>query len=44
MYGVAETFNTVINEMTHGTEFKLVNLLHTENANVTQEDLNTTID
>jgi len=41
---VAETFNTVINQMTHGTDFKLVNLLHAENANLTHEDLNTRID
>jgi len=41
---VAETFKTVIDEMTHGTEFKLVNLLHPKNANVTHEDLNTNID
>jgi len=44
MPGVAETFKTVINEMRHGTEFKLVNLLYAENANVTHEDLNTRID
>jgi hypothetical protein len=42
--GVAETFKTVIDEMTHGTDFKLVNLLHAENANLTHEDLNTSID
>jgi hypothetical protein len=44
MPGVAETFKTVIDEMTHGTDFKLVNLLHPENANLTHEDLNTSID
>jgi len=44
MPGVAETFKTVIDEMTHGTDFKPVNLLHTENANLTHEDLNTSID
>jgi len=44
MPGVAETFKTVIHEMTHGTNFKLVNLLHTENANLTHVDVNTTID
>jgi len=44
MPGVAETSKTVINEMTHGTKFKLVSLLHTENANLTHEDLNTSID
>jgi len=42
--GAAETFKTVIDEMTHGTNFKLVNLLHAENANLTHEDLNTSID
>jgi hypothetical protein len=41
---VADTFKSDIDEMTHGTDFKLVNLLHTENANLTQEDLNTSID
>jgi len=44
MAGVAESFKTVIDEMTHGTEFKLVNLLHAENANLTHEDPNTSID
>jgi len=44
MPGVAETFKTVIDDMTHGTNFKLVNLLHAENANLTNEDLNTSID
>jgi len=44
MPGVAETFKTVIDLMTHGTEFKLVNLWHAENANLTHEDLNTSID
>jgi len=44
MPGVAETFKTVIDEMTHGTDFKLVNLLHAETANLTHEDLNTSID
>jgi hypothetical protein len=42
--GVAESFKTVIDEMTHGTDFKLVNLLHTENVNPTHEDLNISID
>jgi len=41
---LAETFKTVINEMTHGTDFKLVNLFLAENANLTDEDLNTSID
>jgi len=44
MPGVAETFKSVIDEMTHGTDFKLSNLLHAENANLTHEDLNTSID
>jgi hypothetical protein len=44
MPGVAETFKTVIDEMTDGTDFKLVNLLHPENTNLTHEDLNTSID
>jgi len=43
MPGVAETFKTVIDEMTHGTDFKIVNLFHAENANLTHEDLNTSI-
>ena len=42
--GLGETFKTVIDEMTHGTDFTLVNLLHSENANLTHEDLNTSID
>jgi hypothetical protein len=41
---VAETFKTVIDVMTHGTDFKLVNFLHTDNANLTQKDLNTSMD
>jgi hypothetical protein len=44
MPAVAETFQAVINEMTHGIDFKLINLLHAENANVIHEDLNTSID
>jgi hypothetical protein len=44
MPGVAETFKTVIHEMTHVTDFKLVNLLLAENANLAHEDLNTSID
>ena len=42
--GVAETFKSVINEMTHGIDFKLINLLQTKNVNLTHEDLNTSID
>jgi hypothetical protein len=44
MPGVAETFKTGIDEMIHRTDFKLVNLLHAENANLTHKDLNTSID
>src|SRR5882757_5906467 len=44
MPGVAETFKTVIDEMTHRTDFKLVNLLHPENAYLTHEDVNTSSD
>jgi hypothetical protein len=44
MSGVTETFKSDINMMINGTDFKLVNLLHTENANLTHEDLNTSID
>jgi hypothetical protein len=41
---VAETYKTVIHVMTHETNFKHVNLLYTENANLTQKDLNTSIE
>jgi len=44
MRGVAATFKTVIDEMTLGTDFKLVNLLHAENANLTHNDLITSIE
>jgi hypothetical protein len=44
MPGVAVKFNTVIDEMTYGADFKFVNKLHTENANITHENLNTRID
>jgi len=43
MPGVAETFKTVIDEMTNGTDFILVNLLHPKNANLTHKDLNSSI-
>jgi len=42
--GVAKTIKTVIYEMTHGTNFKLVNLLHAKNVNLTHEGLNTSLD
>jgi len=41
---MAETIKPVINQMTHWTDFKLVNLLHAENANVTHKNLKTSID
>jgi len=41
---VAETFKSVINEMIYGTDFKLINSLHAENANLNHKDLNTRID
>jgi hypothetical protein len=44
MPGVAETFKSVIDEMTFATDFKLINLLHAENVNLTHEDLNTSLD
>jgi len=44
MSGVAETFNSSINVMKYGTDFKLITLLHPDNSNITQQDLNTRID
>jgi len=44
MPGVAETSKSFVDEMIFGTDFKIVNLLHAENANLTHEDLNTSID
>jgi hypothetical protein len=41
---VAETFKTFIDEMTHGTDIKLVNLFQTDNVNLTIKDLNTALD
>jgi hypothetical protein len=40
MPGVAVMFQSVIDEMTFVTDFKLINLLQAENANLTHEDLN----
>jgi len=40
---VAETFKTVIDQMTQKTELKLVNFFHAEAANLTHEDLKTSI-
>jgi len=44
MHRVAETFKSVINEMIYETDLKLVNLLHVENATLTHDDMNTSID
>jgi hypothetical protein len=44
MPGVAETFKSVIDEMTYGSDFKLINLLQVENVNLTDEDLTTSFD
>jgi len=42
--GVAVMFKSVIDEMTFATDFKLINLLHTDNANLTHQDLKTSLD
>jgi D-ribose pyranose/furanose isomerase RbsD len=44
MPGVAQTFKTVINKVTHGTDVILHNEMQVENLNLTREDLNTSID
>jgi len=44
MSGVAATFKRIIHEMTYPTDFQLINLLQTENANLTLKDLNTSLD
>jgi hypothetical protein len=41
---VAETFNSVIDVMTFATVFKLNNLLHAKNGNLTHKHLNTSSD
>jgi len=43
MPGVADTFKTVINKMTHGIDSKRVNLLLAENVTLTQQDQKTSI-
>jgi hypothetical protein len=40
MSRVVETFKSVIDEMTYGTNFKLIILVDTENGNFTQKDPN----
>jgi hypothetical protein len=44
MPGLAEKFKNVIDKMTYGINFQLINLLHAENANLIYKDLNTSID
>ena len=44
MLGVTENFTSVIDQMTFATDFKHINLLHAENANLTHTDLNTSLD
>jgi len=44
MPGVEEMFKSVIDEMKFATDFKLINLLHAENVNLTHQDLNTSLD
>jgi hypothetical protein len=44
MPGVAETFKSFIDKMTFATDFKLINLLQAENANLTHDNLNTSLD
>ena len=41
---VAETFKTVIDDMTDRANFKLVNLVHAKNPNLAHEDEKTSID
>jgi len=44
MPGVAETFTTVIDQMTFATDFKPIDILHMADPNLTHEDLNTSLD
>jgi hypothetical protein len=44
MPGVAEKYKNVIDEMKFATDFKLNNLLHVDNVNLTHADLNTSLD
>jgi hypothetical protein len=44
MSGVEENFRSVIDEMTYGTDCNVINLVHTENANLTHGELNTSFD
>jgi len=44
MPGVAEMFKSVIDEMIFSTDFKFIDLFHTENLNLTHDDLNSSLD
>jgi len=44
MAGVGDTFKSVIDQMTNGTDLKLGNLLDGEDTNLTHNDLTTCID
>jgi hypothetical protein len=44
MPGVAERFKSVIDKMTFGTDFKLINMLNGDDVNLTNEDLNASLD
>jgi len=44
MPGVGETVKCFIDDMTDGTDFKLVILFHAKNANLTHENLNCSVD
>jgi hypothetical protein len=44
MPAVAESLKTVMDEMKYGTDFNLIILFHTENENLTHEDLTHSID
>ena len=41
---VAETLQSIIDEITYGNDFKLIKLFHMENGNHSHNDLNTSID
>jgi len=44
MPGVAETFRSVVEQMTYGMDFKIVNWLQAENVGPTHDDPNISID
>jgi hypothetical protein len=41
---VAEALKSVVDKMTYGTDYQLINIFHADTENVTHEDLNTFID